>query len=159
MAHDGLGEEEHDGKRRDRNGSKEGRPLSILCVLMGSPYESDVTTTLLRLINESMRQSHRVVVWTCGGATTITHRGIGQSKPRNMLDLGTKRETKEYPSILAVIETLIRTSEGNLNWYVCRHCMEERGVSDQIDGVKVKAPFRFIHYRQQSDVTLFMGPK
>ncbi len=159
MAHEGLGEEVHAGEEAGPQWLPRGRPLSILCALMASPYESDLTTTLLRLINESIRQSHRVVVWTCGGATTITHRGIGQSKPRNMLDLGTKRETKGYPSILAVIETLIRTSEGNLNWYVCRHCMEERGVPDQIDGVKVQAPFRFIHYRQQSDVTLFMGPK
>lgn len=132
---------------------------SIFLGVMGAPYESELCTTLLRLVDAALRQGHPVTVWTCGGATTLTLRSLGDTKPRNLFDLGTERRDATYPSTAALVTALLTMAEGRLQWLVCRHCMEERGATDQISGVVVKPPLRFLHYRDQADTALILGVK
>jgi sulfur relay (sulfurtransferase) complex TusBCD TusD component (DsrE family) len=129
-------------------------PRTIFLVVMGAPYESELTTSLFRLVDAALDQQHRVLVWTCGGATTLTMRSLGDRKPRNPLDLDA-----EYPSTARLIRAMLARGAGRLEWYICRQCMEERGASEQVDEVKIQPPFRFLRYLEQADVCMIMGVK
>jgi sulfur relay (sulfurtransferase) complex TusBCD TusD component (DsrE family) len=135
------------------------RTTSIFLGVMGAPYESELTTTLLRLVDEALHQGHQITVWTCGGATLLTHSALGRTKPRNVFDLGTTRTIHDYPSVAALITALMSAGAGRLRWYVCSHCMEERGALAQIEAVKVQAPLQFVRYLAAAEVALVMGVK
>ncbi len=134
-------------------------PSSIFIGVMGAPYESELSTTVLRLVDAAIAQGHHIVIWTCGGATSLTQRTLGVSKPRNLLELTPGKTATYYPSTAALIQGLLFTGKGRLRWYVCRHCMEERGTTDQIAEVEVKSPFRFLHHLEQADKAMILGVK
>lgn len=130
---------------------------SIFIHVIGAPFESELSTTLLRMVDAGLDQGLRITVWTCGGATTLTHQGLGAMKPRNLIDLAEGQRQIDYPTTLTLIRGLLAKGEGRLNWYVCRHCMEERGVSEQMDGVKVQYPFKFVQLYYSFDTSIIIG--
>lgn len=127
--------------------------------IMGAPYESELATTALRMVDEALRQGHRVTVWTCGGATALTLLSLGESKPRNLLDLACQRSGRHYPTTAALVGNLLGTAEDRLQWLVCRHCMEERGAFEQMAGVKIVSALKFWRYLNQADVSMVVGVK
>lgn len=129
-------------------------PQTIFFAALGAPFESDSTTTLFRLIDAALARQHTVIVWTCGGATTLTLQTLGDRRPRNFLNFDA-----EYPSTAKLVRALLDGSDGRLHWHICRHCMEERGATEQIEGVKIQPPFRFFHFLEQADASLVIGPK
>ena len=127
--------------------------------VMGNPYESELTTSLLRLVAEAVNEGHDVAVWTCGGATTITRNALGEIKPRNVLDVLAGCSDRTYASTAALVRSLVQRSNGRLQWYVCRHCAEERGALDQIAEARIQAPLRFAHHLEAATVPVIMGVK
>lgn len=124
---------------------------TLLFVLVGAPFESDMLATLFRVVEEALVQGHKVVVWACGYATAVTLRTLGERKPRNPFQWDA-----DYPSTARLVCELWRRGEGRLEWLVCRQCLEERGATEQIDEVKVQAPFRVLDYLQSADVRLVL---
>ncbi|MCC5603251.1 DsrE family protein [Nostoc favosum] len=132
---------------------------SIFLGVMGAPYESELCTSLLRIVDAAITQGDQVIVWTCGGATTLTQKTLSNVKPYNLLDVAADKKKTEYPSTMALIRELLEVAEGRVQWFVCRHCMEERGAIEQMEEVKVKSPFKFLHYLEQADVSMILGIK
>jgi sulfur relay (sulfurtransferase) complex TusBCD TusD component (DsrE family) len=132
---------------------------SIFIGVMGAPFVDELTTTLLRIVAAALEQEHETVVWTCGGATTLTNALLGRVRPRNLLALGTARAAHEHLTTAGLIEDLLAKPGGRLTWLVCRHCMEERGVSHHVAGVKVVSPFKFLTHLEQAGVSMIMGQK
>lgn len=126
----------------------------ILFAAIGVPFTSDMSTTLFRLLEAALAQGHQVSVWTCGGATSLTAETLGEHRPRNFLNM-----ERRYPSTAALAAALLAQNLDRLEWFICRHCMEERGTIHQIEQVKIQPPFRFLKYYQQADVCLTMGPR
>lgn len=135
------------------------QPTSLFFGVMGAPYESELTTSLLRLVGDALECGHRVTVWACGGATMLTRSAIGENKPRNMLDILAGCPDRTYPSTAALVRSLVEQSNGRLRWLVCRHCAEERGALDQISEARVQPPLRFAEHLQLCDVPVVMGVK
>lgn len=127
--------------------------------VMGAPYESELSTTLFRMIDEALRQGHHVSVWTCGGATTLTQSSLGEEKPRNLMDLVTGRRDAIYPTTAALVRGFLTGAGGRLEWRVCRHCADERGAGPHVEGVSVASPFRFLSQMERADVALVLGVK
>lgn len=128
------------------------RRYDLLLVVMGPPHVSDMTTTVLRLIQAMLDRGGRVQVWTCGYATMLTHRSLGLTKPRNLIDWST-----ESPSVAGLISGMLAASGGRLQWCACRFCNDERGAGDHIDGVRLRTPFKFSQHVFESARTLFVG--
>jgi sulfur relay (sulfurtransferase) complex TusBCD TusD component (DsrE family) len=122
--------------------------------ITASPYVSDTVCTVLRLVEAALAQGHQVVVWACWGATYLTMDTLTERKPRNFLRVGS-----DYPSTSLLIQALLGRYADRLQWFVCRHCMEERGATHQIKQVKVKPPLRYLQYHQQADVRLMIGSR
>jgi sulfur relay (sulfurtransferase) complex TusBCD TusD component (DsrE family) len=127
--------------------------------VMGAPYESDLTTSLFRMVAETLEQGHRATVWACGGSTTLTLTTLDRVKPANLLDLAFSRGDILYPTTAAMVRALLESGAGRLAWMICRHCMEERGAIDQMPEVKVQAPFQFRALMDRADVALILGVK
>ena len=129
-----------------------GERFDVLLALMGAPHVSDMTTTVLRLVDAILERGGRVQVWTCGYATMLTQRALGDTKPRNVIDWST-----DYPSTAALIAGLLAAAGCRLSWCACRFCSEERGATAHIDGVRVRPPFKFGEHVAGAGRTLFVG--
>lgn len=126
----------------------------IFIGVIGDPYESDLCTSLFRMVDAAITEGHEIVVWTCCGATSLTAEALGETKPRNLMDIGAGHAC---PSTAHIVRGLIDEADGSLRWLVCRYCAEERGVTCQIEGVQITAPFKLIQHMNQADVAMIMG--
>jgi len=134
----------------------QGKP-SFFFGMMGTPHQSETVTSLFRMVEAALAQGHRVTVWNCGYAT-----GLSQSslvRPRDFL-LPAEVPTSN-PSTAELIQALFRRwgQDGQLEWLVCRYCMEERGCTQQIPQARIKIPYTFQHYLSAADVSLVLGVK
>lgn len=129
-----------------------GTRWDLLLAVMGAPHASDMVTTVLRLVDASLRHGARVQVWTCGYATLLTQRSLGQEKPRNLHDLGT-----DCPTTATLVGGMIAEAAGSLAWHVCRFCGDERGASEHVPGVRVRPPFSFADQVRSATKTVFVG--
>jgi hypothetical protein len=127
---------------------------SLFLGLIGTPYESDLFTTAMRLTDEAVRQGHRVTVWTCGYSTALTTVALGADKPRDLANWGVR-----YPSTAALAAHLLEWADGRLAWLVCRYCAEERGTLDQMAGVRIRPASEFRARYATADTSLVLGVK
>src|SRR2546423_14339689 len=99
----------------------------LLIPLMAAPHASETFTTVLRLLETTLTAGARVQVWTCGYATLLTHRSLGDTKPRNLIAW-----EREHRSAAGLVRDLLNASDGRLSWNACRFCSEERGATAHI---------------------------
>lgn len=132
------------------------RRRSLFIGLMGSPYQSDLTTSLFRLTEEALGQGHQVVVWTCGYGTMLTQSTL--VRPPDALAQGDVADV-QHPTTAELVQALFRAYPDRIRWYVCRYCMEERGTVAQIPEVEVQIPYSFNTYLTVADQGLVLGVK
>jgi sulfur relay (sulfurtransferase) complex TusBCD TusD component (DsrE family) len=124
----------------------------LLVTLTAPPYDSDVVTSVLRLLEAALRRGARVQVWACGYATSLTQRTLGDSKPPDLRDL-----RAPHPSTAAVIGGLTAAHPRTFAWHVCRFCAEDRGAADHIDGIATRSFSRYARYVAASATTVYVG--
>lgn len=125
--------------------------------MMGTPYQSETVTSLFRMVESALKQGHQVTVWNCGHAT-----GLSQSTLVRPRDSFLAKDVEAFnPNTAEMIQALFRRygPTKQLDWLVCRYCMEERGATHQIPEAKVKIPFSFQHYLSAADISLVLGVK
>ncbi|WP_369137437.1 hypothetical protein [Modestobacter versicolor] len=123
----------------------------LLVAVMGAPYDSDATSTVLRWVDAATRRDARVQVWTCGYATLLTQRSTGPVKEPNPLD-----RTREHATARGRIEQLL-AERPTLQWSSCRFCSTERGALDHIDAVRLRPALSFGSHVRESAKTVFVG--
>lgn len=132
-------------------------PKSIFLMPVGAPFESDLTTSLLRIVDEAVNQGHEVMVWACGYATALTQDTLTDHRPEINLNPGGEDELKNYPSTAHIIGNLILNSNEKLRWCICEYCMRERGTVHQIAEVDIMPPVIMLTYMDQADISMVMG--
>lgn len=125
--------------------------------MMGAPFQSETVTSLFRMVESALAQGHKVTVWNCGFAT-----GLSQStlvRPRDFF--APKDQQVQNPNTAEMIQALFRRYDKGeqVEWLVCRYCMEERGTVHQIPQAKVMIPFSFQTCLSAADVSLVLGVK
>ncbi|MFC9897585.1 hypothetical protein ACFVMC_28165 [Nocardia sp. NPDC127579] len=123
----------------------------LLLVVMGSPHQGELVTTLLRLVRAALDSGRSVQVWACGYATQLTQTALGEAKPTDLLD-----RYREHPTTASLISALLQAHPDQLYWYGCRTCGEHRGAR-HIDGVPVRSPHRFAAHVGAARRTIYMG--
>ncbi|MFI9100878.1 hypothetical protein ACIGXA_10145 [Streptomyces fildesensis] len=124
----------------------------VLLVLMGAPHESDLTTSVLRLVQAMLERGGSVQVWACGYATTLTQTALGTNKPRNVAHW-----SAAYPSSASLVQEMLAAFPGRLHWYVCRFCGADRGAGEQVPEVVMRGPSAFAGNTAAAAKTMMVG--
>jgi hypothetical protein len=126
---------------------------------VAAPFEGEETTSLLRIVDAALAEQLQVTVWACRGATLLSQQDLGETRVRNLLELGGERSDHEYPTTAALIGGLFTRADGRLRWFVCSHCLQERGAVRQIPSVKVISPLKYFSTMKTADVSLVLGAR
>jgi tRNA 2-thiouridine synthesizing protein D len=121
---------------------------------MDAPYESETTTTALRIIDAAVRKGHKVNVFAYEGAVNLT---MADQKAHPNPVHGTTVEEEQHPTTSNFIGSLLKTEL--VDWINCGLCVDERGSGNWIEGARRGAPADFFKWSNESVNTLVMATK
>jgi len=130
----------------------------LTLALMDPPYESANSTTALRIISVALQKGIYVNVFAYEGAVCLP---IKDQAPHANPVKGTTVEEEDPPTTKAFISSLLEISRENslLTWVNCGLCVDERGASNVVDGVKRGSPADFLKMALESTNTLVIPTK
>jgi tRNA 2-thiouridine synthesizing protein D len=124
-----------------------------------SPYESESTTTVLRIADAALRMGIHVTVFAYEGAVALPFKG--QAPHANPVK-GTSVEEQDHPLPKNFIQALFGAAESagaNFDWINCGLCVDERGVGETVEGVRRGSPADFYKSSEGSTNTLVIGTR
>lgn len=128
----------------------------ITIALMDSPYESETTTTAMRIVDAALRKGHSVNVFAYEGAVSLSLKD--QAQHPNPVK-GTTVEQQDHPTTAKLIQGLFKIADGRLIWINCGMCVDERGATQWVEGPKRGGPGDFYKWTLESANTLVMGTR
>jgi tRNA 2-thiouridine synthesizing protein D len=131
---------------------------TLTLALMDPPYESERSTTALRIIDAALRKGHNVRVFAYEGAVNLTM--MAQQPHANPVK-GTTVQEEQHPTTKDWIASLFALSqeECTLEWINCGLCVDERGAGQWIEGPKRGTPKDFLGWVETSDAVLVIPVK
>ena len=134
-----------------------GKTLTIS--IMEPPYESATSTTAMRIIDAALRKGINVNVFAYEGAVSLT---LKDQKPHPNPVHGTSVEEEKHPNTKDLVGSLFELAKDQgvkLDWVNCGLCVDERGVTNWIEGPRRGGPPDFHKMVQESDNTLVIPTK
>jgi tRNA 2-thiouridine synthesizing protein D len=130
----------------------------LTLALMDPPFESANSTTALRIITAALEKGIDVNVFAYEGAVCLP---LKDQTPHANPVKGTSLEEEEHPTTKAFISSLLAMGQGKplLTWVNCGLCVDERGASNVVDGVKRGSPADFFKMVSESTNTLVIPTK
>ena len=127
------------------------RGLTI--AIMDAPYESANSTTAFRIIAAALKKGVHVNVFAYEGAVSLA---IKDQAPHANPVKGTSVEQEDHPTTKNFVISLLELGRENplLTWVNCGLCVDERGASNTVDGVKRGGPGDFLKMSLESTNTL-----
>ena len=132
---------------------------ALTIALMDAPYESANSTTAFRIIAAALEKGLDVNVFAYEGAVSLTQK---DQQPHANAVKGTSLEEERHPTTRAFVAALQRLAEKRgvtLDWVNCGLCVDERGASSGIDGVRRGGPPDFLKMADASVGTLVIPTK
>jgi tRNA 2-thiouridine synthesizing protein D len=131
---------------------------SLTLALMDPPYESANSTTALRIIHAALRKGVHVNVFAYEGAVCLA---LKDQAPHANPVKGTTLEEEDHPTTKKFVSSLLEIGGGNplLTWVNCGLCVDERGASNAVEGVRRGSPADFLKMAQGSTNTLVIPTK
>lgn len=132
--------------------------MKLTLALMDPPYESANSTTALRIISAALKKGVHVNVFAYEGAVCLP---LKDQAPHANPVKGTSVEEEDHPTTKEFISSLLEIGNGNprLTWVNCGLCVDERGASNAVDGVKRGSPADFFQMASDSTNTLVIPTK
>jgi tRNA 2-thiouridine synthesizing protein D len=127
---------------------------TLTLALMDPPYESANSTTALRIISAALEKGIDVNVFAYEGAVCLP---LKDQAPHANPVKGTTVEQEEHPTTKSFVSSLL--AMGNLTWVNCGLCVDERGATNVVDGVKRGSPADFFKMVSESTNTLVIPTK
>lgn len=130
----------------------------LTLALMDPPYESANSTTAFRIISASLKKGIHVNVFAYEGAVCLA---LKDQAPHANPVKGTTVEEEEHPTTSSFVSSLLKIGKGNplLTWVNCGLCVDERGASNAVEGVKRGSPADFLKMAEESTNTLVIPTK
>ena len=131
---------------------------TLTLVLMDPPYESANSTTAFRIISAALNKGVHVNVFAYEGAVCLP---LKDQMPHANPVKGTTVEEEDHPTTKAFVSSLMELGQGNaqLTWVNCGLCVDERGASNVVDGVKRGSPADLLKMAEASTNTLVIPTK
>ena len=132
------------------------RKLTI--AIMDAPYEKASTTTALRIVSAALRKGIDVNVFAYEGAVCLP---LKDQTPHANPVKGTTIEDEAHPTTKAFISSLLEIGSDKplLTWVNCGLCVDERGATNVVEGVKRGSPADFFKMASESTNTLVIPTK
>ena len=126
---------------------------TLTVALMDPPYESANSTTAFRIISAALKKGIDVNVFAYEGAVCLP---LKDQAPHANPVKGTSVEEEDHPTTKTFVSSLLEIGKGDplLIWVNCGLCVDERGVSNVVEGVKRGSPADFLKMAEQSTTTL-----
>jgi len=126
---------------------------TLTLALMDPPYESANSTTALRIISAALKKGINVNVFAYEGAVCLP---LKDQTPHANPVKGTTVEEEDHPMTKSFVSSLLEmgNSDPLLTWVNCGLCVDERGASNVVEGVKRGSPADFLKMAEQSTNTL-----
>jgi tRNA 2-thiouridine synthesizing protein D len=126
---------------------------TLTLALMDPPYESANSTTALRIISAALQQGIHVNVFAYEGAVCVP---LKDQAPHANPVKGTSVEEEDHPTTRAFVSSLLAMGKDKplLTWVNCGLCVDERGATNVVDGVKRGSPADFFKMASESTNTL-----
>ncbi len=130
----------------------------LTLALMDPPYESANSTTAFRIISAALKKGIHVNVFAYEGAVCLA---LKDQAPHANPVKGTTLEEEDHPTTRAFVSSLLEAGNGDplLTWVNCGLCVDERGASNAVEGVKRGSPADFLKMAQESTNTLVIPTK
>lgn len=132
---------------------------TLTFALMDPPYENPRSTTALRLIDCALRRGYNVNVFAYEGAVSLA---FAKQAPHANAMHGRDVGQEDHPNPKDWIAALQKEAEKNgakLDWVQCGLCVDERGASESIPGLRRGSPADLWKFAQESDNTLVIPTK
>lgn len=126
---------------------------TLTLALMDPPYESANSTTAFRIISAALKKGINVNVFAYEGAVCLP---LKDQTPHANPVKGTTVEEEDHPTTKTFVGSLLEMGKGDplLTWVNCGLCVDERGASNVVEGVKRGSPADFLKMAEQSTNTL-----
>ena len=130
----------------------------LTLALMDPPYESANSTTALRIISTALEKGIDVNVFAYEGAVCVP---LKDQAPHANPVKGTTVEDEAHPTTKAFISSLLEIGKDKplLTWVNCGLCVDERGATNVVEGVKRGSPADFFKMASESTNTLVIPTK
>ena len=127
--------------------------------LMDAPFESSRTATALRIIAIAVKRGHDVNVFGYEGAVYLPF--AKQTQHANAVH-GRDAEQEDHPLPREWVAALMAEAVAKgakFDWVNCGLCVDERGATDAIAGVRRGSPADFWQMSEASDNTLVIATR
>lgn len=130
----------------------------LTLALMDPPYESANSTTALRIISAALEKGIDVNVFAYEGAVCLP---LKDQAPHANPVKGTTVEDEAHPTTKAFISSLLEIGKDSpaLTWVNCGLCVDERGATNVVEGVRRGSPADFFKMASESTNTLVIPTK
>ncbi len=130
----------------------------LTLALMDPPYESANSTTAMRIISAGLAKGIEVNVFAYEGAVCLP---LKDQTPHANPVKGTTVEQEEHPTTKAFVSSLLAIGKEKplLTWVNCGLCVDERGATNVVEGVRRGSPADFFKMVSESTNTLVIPTK
>ena len=118
-------------------------PTSLTFLLMDAPYEQSRTATAFRLLSAAVERGIGVRVFAYEGAVSLA---VTQQKPHANALHGRSLEEEAHPTPHLWVSALMEAAKEKgveLDWVNCGLCVDERGATEVVAGVRRGSPADF----------------
>ncbi|HEY6246591.1 MAG TPA: DsrE family protein [Pyrinomonadaceae bacterium] len=131
---------------------------TLTLALMDPPYESANSTTALRIIAAALAKGINVNVFAYEGAVCLP---LKDQAPHANPVKGTTVEQEDHPTTRAFVSSLLEMGKDKplLTWVNCGLCVDERGATNVVDGIKRGSPADFFKMANESTNILVIPTK
>lgn len=130
----------------------------LTLALMDPPYESANSTTAMRIISAALAKGIEVNVFAYEGAVCLP---LKDQTPHANPVKGTTVEEEEHPTTKTFVSSLLAIGKEKplLTWVNCGLCVDERGATNVVEGVRRGSPADFFKMASESTNTLVIPTK
>lgn len=127
---------------------------SLTFLIMDAPYEQARTATAFRLIDATLRMGLGVRVFAYEGAVSLP---VTQQKPHANAIHGRSLEEEQHPTPHVWVSSLMKLAAERgtpFDWVNCGLCVDERGATEVVAGVRRGSPADFWKMASETANTL-----
>ena len=127
--------------------------------IMDPPFESERSTTFFRLLAICAERGYDIGVFAYEGAV---HLAFDRQSPHGTSVQQTTAERENHPLPTEWLRELMRVAAsrgGRIDWVNCGLCVDERGVSEAIEGTRRGSPQDFWKMVSASANVLTIGTR